>query len=109
MVSVTPTTPRTWRIDRSTACLWYSYSTSPSSVTQPSCTPGVDLPLGHLHVPLQDVRDGPGDVGVVPRCAGQLDPQIVGHSLDPVHPLRGPGCGQPFRVGRDVTGLARRQ
>src|SRR6202012_112308 len=28
--------------------------------------PGVHLSPGDLHVPLEDMRDGPGDVGVVP-------------------------------------------
>ena len=49
-----------------------------------------------------------GEVGVVPRRAGQLDLQVVGHRLDPVHPLGGPGGGQPLRVGRDVTGQGHR-
>src|ERR1700735_499911 len=88
MRSVTPTTPRTLRIIRSTSRRWYSYSTSPSSVTQPA--------------------DTPGDVGVVPRRAGQLDLQVVGHRLDPVHALGGPGRGQPLCVGRDVTGQGHR-
>src|ERR1700760_1227156 len=70
----------------------------------PGRYPGVDLALGDLHVPLQDVRDGPGDVGVVLWRAGQLDLQFVSHRLDPVNPLRGLRSGQPLRVGRDVTG-----
>ena len=70
--------------------------------------PGLHLPFGDPHVPLQDVRDGPGDVGVVPRRAGQLDLQVVSHRLDPVHALGGPGGGQHLRVGRDVTGQGHR-
>src|ERR1700757_2900531 len=106
--SVTPTTPLTFRTIRSTSCRWYSYSTSPSSVTQPSDTRARTFPSGDLHVPLQDVRDGPGDVGVVPPRAVQLDLQVVGHRLDSIHALGGSGGGQPLRVGRDVTGQGHR-
>ena len=46
MRSVTPATPLTLRTIRSTSCRWYSYSTSPSSVTHPSDTRAWIFPSG---------------------------------------------------------------
>jgi hypothetical protein len=70
--------------------------------------PGVHLPLRDLHVPLQDVRDRPGDVGVVPRRPGELHLQVVGHGLDPVDPFGRPGRGQLLGVARHVAGQRHR-
>jgi hypothetical protein len=66
--------------------------------------PGAYLALGDLHIPLQDVRDRPGDVRVVPWRTSRLDFQVVGYGLDPIHPLRCPGSGQFLGEARNVAG-----
>jgi hypothetical protein len=54
------------------------------------------------------VGDRLGNVGVVPRRAGQPDLQVVGHRLDPVDPLGGAGGGELLGVGGGVAGQGHR-
>jgi uncharacterized protein (DUF2267 family) len=56
--------------------------------------PGVYPSLRDPHVPFQDVRDRPGNVGVVPPGAGQPDVEVVGDGLDAVDALGRAGTGQ---------------
>jgi hypothetical protein len=105
MSSVRPITPRTLRTMRLTSRRWYSCSTCPSRMTQPSSTRACTRPGG---IWTQDVRDRGRDVRVVPRRAVQLDRQVVGYGLDPVDPFRGAFSGQLLGVALGMPGQGHR-
>jgi hypothetical protein len=69
---------------------------------------GLDLAGRDLDVLFQDVRDRPGNAGVIAWRSCQLHRQVVGDGFDAVN---APGCplrGQFLRVGRCVAGQGNR-
>src|ERR1700722_4336766 len=112
MRSVTPATPLTLRTIRSTSCRWYSYSTSPSSVTQPPDTRARTFPSGTCTFHSRTCAMARA-MSVSSRAApDSLTFSSLATALTPytrsAPPPRGPGGAQPLRIARDLPGQGHR-
>jgi hypothetical protein len=61
-----------------------------------------------VDVPLQDMSDGLGDVGIIPRLTGQANLDVVDDCLDTLDPLSRPSSGQLVGVAAGMPGQSHR-